>query len=88
MNDPIAFALKDEDSAPAPVSVETIQPRRVRTQLATHDAALLTLQDDAESLLPHVTSSEGRKIWRRLFNGLGAGHKAVQAISDAVERGG
>jgi len=82
----IPFVLKDEDSAP--VTVETIQPRRVRSQLAQLDALVLGFQDDAEALFAHVSSQSGRKTLRGLLSGIQEAHTRVQRIVDAIERGG
>lgn len=85
MND-IEFALRPEDSAP--VSVETVQPRRVRSQLAQLDALVLGFQDDAEDLFAHVSSQSGRKALRGLLGGIQEAHERVRRIVTAVERGG
>lgn len=85
MND-IEFALKPEDSAPS--VVETVHPRRVRSQLAQLDALVLGFQDDAEALFAHVSSSSGRKTLRGLLGGIQEAHERVGRIVTAVERGG
>ena len=91
MHDGISFTLKPEDSpadaAPALAHVETIQPRRVRTQLAAHRAELLGLQDDFERLLSHIPGHEGRQLWRRIHNALSVADERVGSITVAVERG-
>lgn len=79
---------RPDDEAPVSVAVETIQPRRVRTQLAKHAAGLLGFQDDFEGLLTHISSSDGRDLWRQLHKDLSATHRAVKQIIESVERGG
>ncbi len=76
-----------EDRAPITPSVEIVQPRRVRSQLAALDSHLLGLQDDAESLFAHVTSRAARETLRRLYSGLEEGQGRLQRILNAVERG-
>jgi hypothetical protein len=85
MTDDIPFALKAED-APSP-RAETVNPRRVRTQLAALDAQTLGLQDDAEALFAHVGDPVGRRTLRVLLQGLQEAHERIAAITQSVERG-
>lgn len=86
VSDPISFALKNEDSAPS--AVETVQPRRVRSQLVALDGRVLAHQDHAEDLFEHVTSTEGRTILRRLYTGLEATHDLLRIALKTVDGGG
>lgn len=93
MKDPIVFNLKAEDRAddspamPALVHVETVQPRRVRSQLAELDALLMTLQDDVYAVVGAVPMGAGRESLRAVYRGLTDAQKRTERIRDAVERG-